>query len=215
MATQILEKYRLWSEDGKGLKTVTSTESPALSRDDIPDVIKQRRLDQSVVLGRRGEVAQDARLRYYPSINVDRDQLYAGYIEGSLQEARDKLSAMGYRNNPTAYVEVTEENGPDNGSFARQYITEEGVSPSRQRLTNFPSIFKRAKRQIHVCFWKVEDRVEFLAHEEKSAWMQPMLHVGVNDVKAEVGVRDFRDDWHDNFGEELAGKEDISWESTH
>lgn len=215
MPVPILNKYRLWSDSDKGLKTIRRANPPAVNREDIPDILKQSSLDTASNLPTRGEVAQEARLRRYPSIDVDKEQLFAGKIEGDINDARDKLFRLGYRNNPTAYVEVTEENGPDDGSYARQIITDESVSAGRNYITNFPTLFQRAKRQIHVCIWKVEDEVLFLAHEEKSAWLQPMLHLAIPDVSARIGVRDFRNDWYDEFGEELPGKDEVSWESQH
>lgn len=205
-----VEKIQLWRESGKGFKTRLDSglNSPVVDRSDVATAT----VNQSIS---RGDTAQTLRLRYYPSIDVDRDDLFAGYIEGDLEEARDKLFQLGYRNNPTAYVEVTDENGPDNGSFARQYVTEAQVGRGREHVTNFPTIFKRTKRQIHVCIWEVEDRVEYLAHDEKSAWLQPMLHVKIPDVKARRGVQEFRLDWYDEFGEELPGQEEVGWEIAH
>lgn len=205
-----LEKFKLWRETGKGFKTRLSgdLEPPVVTRDDVATAT----IEPSIS---RGDAAQKLRLRYYPSIDVDRDELFAGYIEGDLEEAEERLFSLGYRNNPTAYVEVTEENGPDDGSYARQYVTEAQVGRGREHLTNFPTFWKRIKRQIHVCLWEVEDRVEFLAHDEKSAWLQPMLHVKIPDVKARRGVQEFRMDWYEEFDEELPGREDVNWETIY
>jgi len=209
MASPLFEKFSLWRESGKGVKSLrdTNLRESVVDRGDITTATKEIKLQ-------RGGRAQRARLNYYPSIDVERDRLLAGYIEGDLEDAQDALFSMGYRNNPTAYVEVTEENGPDDGSYARQRITETGGG-DRLHITNHPTFFKRKKEQIHVVLFKVEGRVEFLAHEERSAWLQPMLHVTVPDAKARVGVRDFRNDWYDEFDEELGGKEDTNWETTH
>jgi hypothetical protein len=208
MASPLFEKFRLWQESGKGVKSRfdSSVSDPVVKRSDIASATKELKLD-------RGDRMQRARLNYYPSINVDNDQLFAGYIIGDLDDAEDALQRMGYRNNPTAYVEVTETDGPDDGSYARQRITETGGG-DRIHLTNFPSFYKRKKEQIHVVVFKKSDRVEFLAHEERSAWLQPMLHVTVNNAKARVGVRDFRNDWYDEFGRELEGKEETNWNTS-
>lgn len=205
-----VEKFKLWRESGKGLKTRldSALNDPVVNRSDVATAS----VDQSIT---RGDKAQSLRLRYYPSIDVDREDLFAGRMDGSLEEAEEKLFQLGYRNNPTAYVEVTDENGPDNGSYARQYITEAQVGRGREHLTNYPTIFKRTKRQIHVCIWEVEDGVEFLAHDEKSAWLQPMLHVKIPDVKARRGVQEFRLDWYDEFDEELPGQNEVKWEIAH
>lgn len=209
MATPVLDKLRLWRESRTGLKTRFSDEvnPPVSKRDDVPDLVTNTKI-------KRGDRVQSARIKHYPSVDVNYDNLFAGYIEGDLSDARDRLLDMGYRNNPTAYVEVTDEYGPDDGSYARQYITETGGG-SRPYLTNFPSLYAREKKQIHVCIWDVDDEVHFLAHDERSAWLQPMLHVSVPDSNARIGVRDFRDDWYDNFGEELPGSDDVKWEVNH
>lgn len=205
-----VQKFKLWRESGKGFKTRLDSglNSPVIDRDDVATAT----VDQSIT---RGDRSQELRLKHYPSINVDRDRLFAGSMEGDVDDARERLLQMGYRNNPTAYVEVTDENGPDDGSFARQYITETQASGDRERLTNFPAPFKRVKRQIHVVVFELEDEVEFLAHDETSAWLQPMLHVSVNDVKARRGVQEFRLDWFDEFGEELGGESEVKWEIAH
>lgn len=204
------DRVDLWLESGKGIKTrMDSGLNPSIvSRDDIGEPVAMEKIE-------RGNKSQQARLNYYPSIDVDRDKLYAGYIEGDIEDAREALFDMGYRNNPTAYVEVTEENGPDDGSYARQYITETGTDLDVPRATSYPGMFNRLKRQVHVCIWQVGDKVEFLAHEEKSAWLQPMLHVAIPDVQARIGVQEFRRDWYNEFGEELNGKDGVKWETSH
>lgn len=202
----IIGKSQLWFESGKGVKSLFDSElnDPVLDRDDIPRLVFNRKV-------KRGDKLQELRLRYYSTIDVDYGRLFAGRMEGDLDAARSKLIKMGYRNNPTAYVEVTEDHGPDDGSFARQYVTETGT-PRRPYLTNFPSLYRRIKNQVHVVVFQVDDEVHFLAHDEKSAWLQPMRHVTVNNAKASIGVRRFRNDWYDTHGEELGGKEDVKWE---
>lgn len=201
------EKLSLWMESGKGFKSRFDTDlQPAPAKRD--DLSSPRVLEKIT----RGDSLQGARLQYYPSIDVDRDDLFAGYMEGDLDDARDRLYSIGYRNNPTAYVEVTEENGPDDGSFARQYITETQASPRRNFIHNYPTIFRRVKNQIHVCVWQLDDRVEFLAHDEKSAWLQPARHVAVSEGEGEIGVREFRNDWYDEFGERLNGIDEVKWD---
>lgn len=210
MASPVFEKLSLWRESGKGLKT-------RLDDRIQPSVVDRPGVSSVEVQGaiERGDFAQRARLNHYPSIDVSREQLFAGRIDGDLEEARERLFQLGYRNNPTAYVEVTEETGPDDGSYARQYVTETGVGKGREYLSNYPTLWRRLKRQIHVCIWDVGDGVEFLAHDEKSAWLQPMLHVAITDVKARRGVQEFRLDWYDEFGEELPGRDEVNWEVAH
>lgn len=210
MGTPIRDKVFLWRSSKRGVKSrlKEGVKKPALKRDDVPDVLASAKM-------KRGDNLQRARLKYYPSIDVDRDKLYAGEIDGDLEDARDMLLDIGFRNNPTAYVEVTEENGPDDGSYAKQFVTETGGRADIPAITNQPALWKRAKRQIHVVLFDVGDKVEFLAHEEISAWLQPARHVVEGDATASIGVRDFRDEWYDEHGEELPGRENVMWETTH
>lgn len=210
MSTPVRNKLFLWRSSRRGIKSRFSDDvkSPVARRDDIPDI-------QVTNKKKRGDALQKARLEYYPSINVDKDMLYAGEIKGSLDDARDKLMQMGFRNNPTAYVEVTEEHGPDDGSFSLQQISEDGTKFDVIRVTKQPSFWKRTKLQFHTVLYDVEDRVIFLCHKEISAWLQPARHVWDSDVSAEIGVRDFRDMWYDEFESELDGKDKVMWDSTH
>lgn len=206
----LLKKINLWRDAEKGFKTRfnAKVKDSAVERADVPDVLVQTKI-------KRGDRLQQARLRFYPSIDVDREKLFAGRMDGDISDAEDRLVAMGYRNNPTAYVEVTDKNGPDDGSYSRNFITETGGRFDIPRVNQQPSLFRRVKRQIHVTLYDVPDGVEFLAHEEQSAWLQPARHVVANDAEAEVGVRDFRDNWWDEFGEELGGRDDVQWDTAH
>lgn len=203
----ILEKANLWFDPSKAPRARFSDElkDPVLDRDDISEIALQTSLE-------RGSRLQKLRLRYYPSIDIDYGRMYAGTVDGDLDKAIDKVNRLGYRNNPTAYVEVTEEYGPDDGSYARQIVTETGVRFNRPHISTYPTIFRRQKRQIHITLYETENGTDILAHEERSAWLQPMRHVGMNDSDIRIGVREFREDWYDQFGEELGGKTDVSWE---
>lgn len=205
-----VSKFQLWRKEGVGVKSRFSDalEPSARDRDDISPLL----LDQKI---ERGDTLQELRLKHYPSINVDRDKLFAGYINENKDAAEDLLIELGFRNNPTAYVEVTEENGPDDGSYARTFVTETGGRFDIPKLAPNPSFYKRMKRQLHVVIYDVGDRTEFLVHDERSAWLQPARHVIVNDAEAQVGVRDFRDLWFDQFGRELRGKSQVVWDTTH
>lgn len=210
MGTPVRDKLRLWSSRKRGIKSrfFSDVNIPAADREDVPNVMVSTKLE-------RGDLLQKARLRRYPSIDVDKTALFAGHIDTDLEEAENLLLEMGFRNNPTAYVEVTEENGPDDGSYSLQLVTETGGRLDIPRITAQPSFWKRAKRQIHVTLFKVGRGVEFLAHEEISAWLQPTRHVVVGDASPSIGVRDFRDAWYDEFGEELPGKNEVIWQTTH
>jgi hypothetical protein len=210
MASALRDKLLLWKSSKRGLKS-RFTDDVKKSVDDRSDVAQSRVKEKK----KRGDAAQKLRLRYYPSIDVDRDKLFAGRIDGELDDARNRLLEMGFRNNPTAYVEVTEEYGPDDGSYSLQYVTEDATRFDIPRLVQQPTLFKRIKRQIHVTIYGVGDRVEFLTHEEMSAWLQPARHVVKGDATAEIGVRNFRDEWFDEFGEELPGKPEVQWPTAH
>lgn len=205
-----IDKFRLWRQEGTGLKSRFDSEllAPAIDRDDISSLIVNNKID-------RGDQLQELRLRYYPSINVDRAKLFAGMIPGDLQDAEDALLEMGFRNNPTAYVEVTEQHGPDDGSYARVEVTETGARFNIPQFAIHPSLYKRMKRQLHATIYEVDNGVIFLLHDERAAWLQPMRHVFINDVSARVGVRDFRDLWYDTFQQELSGKNQVAWDTTH
>lgn len=206
-ATPIRNKARLWISRSRGVKSrfFSDVKRSARERDDIPDVLVANKI-------KRGGVLQKARLKYYPSIDVDKNMLYTGEIEGTLDDAIEILNAMGYRNNPTAYVEVTDEHGPDDGSYSRQMVTEDDARFDIPQVVPAPLIYKRLKRQNHITLYDVDDRVIFLAHEEISAWLQPARHVVVGDATARIGVRNFRNRFYDEFGEEFPGKRNVFWD---
>lgn len=205
-----ITKFQLWRQEGVGFKSRFNTElqPPVIDRDDISSIIVNNKIE-------RGDLLQKIRLRRAPSINVDRARLFAGMVPGSKEDAENALLQMGFRSNPTAYVEVTEQHGPDDGSYALVEVTETGANVDVPQFAARPSFYKRMKRQIHVVIYEVESGVLFLTHDERSAWLQPMRHVFVNDASARVGVRDFRDLWFDTFGEELRGKSQVAWNTTH
>jgi hypothetical protein len=208
MATPIRNKGRLWVSRNRGIKSriFGGAKPSALNRDDIPDVQVTSKI-------KRGDLLQELRLKYYPSIDVDLRNLYAGEMPGaSLSDAENRLVDLGYRNNPTAYVEVTDEHGPDDGSYSRQKITEDGGRLDIPQVTNQPAYWKRLKLQNHITLYELSGGVIFLAHEEVSAWLQPARHVVDNEASARIGVREFRQAWFDEFNEELRGKKNVKWE---
>lgn len=210
MPGPLMEKASLWRDRSKGVTARLSDEAkdPAVERDDIPDLLT----NQSV---QRGDRLQAARLKRYPSIDVDHTKVFAGRMDGSLSDAEDRLRALGFRTNPTAYVEVSDKNGPDDGSYSKVLVTETSARVDVPMVTVRPSLFRRIKDQIHIVVWETEDGIAFGAHREQHAWLQPARHVVVNDSNYEIAVRDFRDMWFDEFGEELGGGDEINWESTH
>lgn len=209
MQTPFRNKAKLWISRNRGIKSRITNEvkqSP-MERDDIPDVLVANKI-------KRGGLLQEARLRFYPSIDVDKNKLFAGKINGNLEDAQEHLLSLGFRNNPTAYVEVTDEHGPDDGSFSKQFITEDGGKANIPQVSNQPAFYKRLKEQYHVTVYDVNDEVIFLVHKELSAWLQPARHVWNSDASARLGVRDFRNMWFDEFQEKLPGKSQVMWSST-
>jgi len=197
MSRPIREKMRFWRESSKGLKSqfTSAVQEPVLKRPDVRTVMVQEKIQ-------RGNFVQKARLRRYPSINVDFDKVYAGSIEGDLDDARELLMEIGFRNGPLAYVEVTDRFGPDDGSYWLHIITETGKFPLIQ---NRAGAFRRVKDQIHVVNWLDEERgmVHFGAHREQSAPLQPARHAIINDARAQQGIRDFRNKLEDELGIKL------------
>jgi len=212
MQTPIRNKLKLWISRKRGIKSgiFGDVREPPMDREDIPDVQVANKV-------KRGDISQKLRLMYYPSIDVDKNNLYAGEIQGSLEDAVKILNQMGMRSNPTAYVEVTEDHGPDDGSYSRQIVTEDEAKFDVPQVTSQPSIYKRVKRQTHAAVYDISDRVIFLAHDEISAWLQPARHVVKGDVSPRVGVRNFRNRYYDEMEEELPGKRKVKWdvESMH
>jgi len=204
MARPLRRKLNLWREASKGVKSrfTRNAKEPAIDRDNVRTSLVQEKID-------RGDIAQRLRLRHYPSIDVDFQRVYAGSIEGDKGEAKQLLMEIGFRNGPLAYVEVTEQFGPDDGSFWLHIITETGKFP---KIENRLGAFRRVKDQIHVVIWEDKDRglTHFGAHREQSAPLQPARHAIVNDSDARRGIRDFRDKWFDELGKELPRPLDTS-----
>jgi len=216
--SNITEKLALWIDTDKGLKSRINTKKPVVARSDIPQVKTQRSLD-------RGERLQRARLRRYPSLDVNHRELFAGWLPNTLDQALETLYEVGFRDNPTAYVEVSDELGPDDWSLSLQSVTETGGDRIVPQITSRVRHYRRMKRQIHLALYSVKesdseysmfdstaDEITVVyAHEERSAWLQPMRHVTVNNSSARVGVRDFREKWYDETGSELPGKDSVKW----
>lgn len=197
MAGPLRNKIQLWRESSKGIKSRLNTDiqPPALDRDDVLTSLTKEKMQ-------RGGRLQRWRLENYPSIDVDFADVYAGSIEGDKDDAQEFLMELGFRNGPFAYVEVTEEFGPDDGSYWLHTITETGKFPY---IENRLGLFRRVKDQVHVAVWEDVDRgmVHFGAHREQSALLQPARHVAVGDSQIERGVEDFRNKVKHEMGAEL------------
>lgn len=197
MSRPVRNKIQLWRESSKGIKSqlTSAVKDPALKRPDVRTSMVQQQMQ-------RGDRVQDLRLRFYPSIDVDFEQVYAGSIEGDLDDAKQLLMEAGFRNGPFAYVEITDEFGPDDGSYWLHIITETGKFP---KIENRFGLFRRVKDQVHVVTWLDEEleMVHFGAHREQSALLQPARHAAINEANAQRGVRDFRNKWEDEFSTEL------------
>lgn len=193
-------KVEMW-KDKKLASTGRLRKPAAVERDEIDDELLEQKIS-------RGDLIQKARLRFYPSIEIDFFDFYAGSVSDlSLTEVEDVLFDIGFRNNPIAYVEVTDKFGPDDGSFARQFITEDDEFPylGTSRPLGVVTWWNRIKIQYHVTTFVDEDRgmIHILCHRESSAWLQPARHLTVSEPEGKIGSRDFRDFWEDEFGEEL------------
>lgn len=197
MTNPVRDKLELWRESSKGFKSrfKEQAKEPVLSRNDVQTSLVQQKIQ-------RGDLVQQLRLQYYPSIDVEFGRVYAGSIEGSFEETKDTLMEMGFRNGPLAYVEVTERFGPDDGSFWLHIITETGKFPY---IENRLGLFRRVKDQVHIVVWQDEEMemCHLGAHREQSAMLQPARHVAINDSNAVRGIRDLRNKYEDETGEEL------------
>jgi len=189
-------RIELWTDKGLTITDRLKTK-PAIERDIEPALLEQKL--------QRGDLLQKIRLRRYPSIEVDFNELYAGTYRGSLDELEQKLFQIGYRNNPSSYVEVTDKLGPDDSSYLRLIIKEDTEFPhlNIDRPLGMIPLYNRVKLQNHITTFVDGDVVHILAHQEASAWLQPLRHLTVSEGKAEIGIREFRQAWKDQFGEEL------------
>lgn len=177
-----------------------------------PPILQRADIDPQVLATKwnRGDVVQRLRYRLYPSIDIDPLASYAGHNPEPRLETVNRLYRLGFRNNPTAYVEVAGPRGPDDGSYARQNITEHAIIPQIQGpLGLLP--FGRVKRQIHIVTYDTATGVDLFAHEERSAWLQPLRHGLLNDANYRIGVRDLRDTWADTFHTPLGDREHVQW----
>lgn len=197
MVGPVREKFGLWRESSRGIKSRLhkDTKEPVLDRSDV-------RTSEVMDKIERGDFVQEQRLKRYPSIDIDFDRVYAGSIEGDLDEAQEILMRAGFRNGPLAYVEVTDEFGADDGSYWLHIITESGKFPYIENRAGF---FRRIKDQVHVVVWRDDERemVHFGAHREKSALLQPARHVGISEADASRGIRDLRNKIEDEFDKQL------------
>lgn len=197
MAGPLRTKLQIWRESSKGLKSRLddNVKDSALNRTDVRTSLVENKID-------RGNRVQSARLKFYPSIDVDFETVYAGSIEGSTKDAKDALMQIGFRNGPLGYVEVTEEFGPDDGSFWLHIVSETGKFPF---IDNRVGAFRRIKDQIHTVIWEDKDRgmTHLGAHRERSAILQPARHAVIRKGDAARGVRDLRNKWSDELGEGL------------
>lgn len=184
-------------------------------RDEIgrgkPAAVRREDLDRQILeeTWDRGDGAQRFRLRVYPTVDIPIDEIYAGSVPLSvgLDGLEQKLYDIGFRNNPTAYVEITEEFGPDDGSYSKQVIEADTEFPHLgvERPFGLVTWWNRTKDQYHATIFVDEERQMFHigCHREASAWSQPVRHVTISEGDGMVGARDFRDFWYDEFSEEL------------
>ena len=189
----------MWKQKGLTLRSRLDADPPAVQRDDIPQNILDDKLQ-------RGDILQELRLKYYPTIDLTekKDNYYAGSFNGSLDELEELLFEIGYRNNPTAYVEVMDGLGADDGSYARVEITESQEFPyiGIGRPFGIVTWWNRIKEQNHLTTFVEEDYVHVFVHKEASAWLQPVRHVTVSEGD-DIGTEEFELRWKDEYDIEL------------
>lgn len=192
-------KIEMWKQKGLTLRDRLNAGPPAAKRDSI----SAETLDEKT---QRGDIAQELRLKYYPSINLTdkKENYYAGTFKGSLSELEDLLFDIGYRNNPTSYVEIIDGLGPDDGSYARVEITESQQFPylGIGRPFGLVNWWNRIKEQNHLTTFVDEDneQVHVFVHKEASAWLQPIRHVTVSEGD-DIGSDEFLLRWNDKYDE--------------
>ncbi|EGQ44204.1 MAG: hypothetical protein J07AB43_02630 [Candidatus Nanosalina sp. J07AB43] len=190
-------KIEMWREKGLTLRSRLNADPPPVDRDDIPQSTLQNKIE-------RGDVIQELRLRFYPSIGLTerKNDYYAGSFRGSIDEFEDKAYSIGYRNNPTAYVEIIDGLGPDDGSYARIEITESQEFPylGFDRPFGIVTWWNRVKEQNHLTTFidEEEDLVHIFVHKEASAWLQPIRHATVSEGD-NIGAKEFTLRWEDNY----------------
>jgi len=200
-------KLELWREKGLTLRD-RFKQPPVVQRDEV----SQQQINDTI---ERGDITQELRLRFYPSIDLSMEisNMYAGSIQTTLDELEELLYEMGYRNNPTAYVEYTDQLGPDDGSYAKHTIVEGQEFPylGIGRPFGIVTWWNRLKQQVHVTTFldDEEDMIHLFAHKEASAWLQPARHLTVSTGDGDEGVREFRRDWKDTYESELTQTLDL------
>jgi len=198
-------KLEMWKKKGLTLRARMDANPPAVDRGDIPEDTLEEKLE-------RGDILQKLRLRYYPTVNLTgkKSTYYVGSFEGTLDKLEDLIYDIGYRNNPTAYVEVMGGLGTDDGSYARVEITESQEFPylGISRPFGVVTWWNRVKEQNHLTTFVDGDYVHIFVHKEASAWLQPIRHVTVSEGDG-IGSEEFELRWNDNYDIELKNKLDL------
>lgn len=192
-------KLEMWKKKGLTLRARMDANPPAVDRDDIPEDTLEEKLE-------RGDILQKLRLRYYPTLDITKkkNNFYVGTVKKSLDELEDLIFKIGYRNNPTAYVETIEGLGTDDGSYARNEITESQEFPylGIGRPFGIVTWWNRVKEQNHLTTFVDGDYVHIFVHKEASAWLQPIRHVTLSEGD-DQGSAEFKLRWNEKYDIEL------------
>jgi len=190
-------KIELWKKKGLTLRDRLNADPPATSVESISQDLLDQKLE-------RGDILQELRLKYYPTIDLTekKDDYYVGSFSGTLEELEDMLFSIGYRNNPTAYVEVMDGLGPDDGSYARVEVTESQEFPylGIGRPFGIVTWWNRIKEQNHLTTFVEDDYVHVFVHKEASAWLQPIRHLTVSEG-SDIGGEEFSLRWEEKYDE--------------
>lgn len=207
MANPAMEKFSLWRDSTKGLTSRFRKElkPPVTKRDDISEVDVTKLLDKA-------SIGRKIRLKHSPTIDIDREQLYAGTIPVTKEKLEGTLKQMGFRTNLGAYVEVL--NGkPDDGAYSKNTVTELSRRVDVPQVYGTVGLFPRVKEQLAVTVFEGDGEVDIMAHKTVSPMAQPVRSTERSDGSAREGVREFRSLVSRRVDKEVPGKEDVSWDT--
>jgi hypothetical protein len=151
------------------------------------------------------------RLKRVPSLDVQREQLYAGTMPVDSERARQLLTEMGFRSDLAAYV-YTLNGEPDDGAFVKNSITEGPRRVDVPQVYGFVSPLNRVKSQLSIRLFSDGDETDVLAHRTAYPVGQPTRSASISEEEARDGVRDFRQVINEELGKTLPGAGETGWE---
>jgi len=205
MGNPALKKLSLWRGRQQGARSRfnDNLKPPVESREDI----LSSRLDEMM---EEADFGQRKRLSRIPSIDVSREDLYAGTMPVSKKRAKELLKDMGFRSKPTAYVEVVD-GTPDGGAYARNRVVELERRVDIPQLFGVVSPINRVKDQLTITLFSDGESTDVLAHRVQYPMGQPTISVSREGEVAKHGVRQFRSLVQQELGRELPGEGDVKW----